>query len=357
MWNEDPGAHRPGLRLGPAVDLHPGAAVLRRTSDDARQHRRHHGRARARHLRRLGHHRPHQPAGAIKTTSPAGKYLHRATASQPADFNSYGSRRGNDQVMTRGTFANVRIKNLMVPAATAREEGGVTLLPARRRADADLRRRDEVPGAQGTPLGRLRRPGIRHRQSRDWAAKGTQLLGVKAVVAQSFERIHRCNLVGMGVLPLPVQGRRQRRSRSASTATRPSTSSASTAASSRSMDVTLTIHRTDGTRAERAGAAAHRHADRGRLLPPRRHPAVRAARARRARPRERAGSRPRSRCRACGPTGCRTPPTITRCAGRCRCSSSRDSASARSTRRPSIWCATIRWSWSCGRATPGRCWW
>ncbi|HEY5043279.1 MAG TPA: aconitate hydratase [Verrucomicrobiae bacterium] len=159
------------------------------------------------------------PAGSIKKTSPAGKYLieNGVTAE---DFNSYGSRRGNDRVMTRGTFANVRIKNLMVPGV----EGGETIFyppthstwHATGHGDA---KKVEVPiygnptrmsiydasiayQKLGTPLVILAGQEYGTGSSRDWAAKGTNLLGVKAVVAQSFERIHRSNLVGMGVLPL-----------------------------------------------------------------------------------------------------------------------------------------------------------
>ncbi|HEV2434376.1 MAG TPA: aconitate hydratase, partial [Verrucomicrobiae bacterium] len=136
------------------------------------------------------------PAGSIKKTSPAGKYLIEHGV-EPADFNSYGSRRGNDRVMTRGTFANVRIKNLMVPGI----EGGVTKCqPGGEQMsiyDAAMKYQQE-----GTPLVVLAGQEYGTGSSRDWAAKGTNLLGVKAVVAQSFERIHRSNLVGMGVLPL-----------------------------------------------------------------------------------------------------------------------------------------------------------
>ncbi len=135
------------------------------------------------------------PAGAIKKSSPAGKYLleHNVTFE---DFNSYGSRRGNDRVMTRGTFANVRIKNLMLGG----EEGGNTLGPGGQKTsiyDASI-----AYQANGTPLIVIAGQEYGTGSSRDWAAKGTNLLGVKAVVAQSFERIHRSNLVGMGVLPL-----------------------------------------------------------------------------------------------------------------------------------------------------------
>jgi aconitate hydratase len=136
------------------------------------------------------------PAGAIKPKSPAGRYL-LLRGVDVQDFNSYGSRRGNHQVMVRGTFANVRIKNLMVPGT----EGGVTLLePTREQMpiyDASVHYQ-----AAGIPLVVIAGEEYGTGSSRDWAAKGTLLLGVRAVVAESFERIHRSNLVGMGVLPL-----------------------------------------------------------------------------------------------------------------------------------------------------------
>ncbi len=136
------------------------------------------------------------PAGAIKEASPAGAYLDENGVGF-ADFNSYGSRRGNDRVMTRGTFANVRIKNLMVPGI----EGGVTTFqPSGEQMslyDAAMKY-----AAEKTPLVVLAGQEYGTGSSRDWAAKGTRLLGVRAVVAESFERIHRSNLVGMGVLPL-----------------------------------------------------------------------------------------------------------------------------------------------------------
>ena len=136
------------------------------------------------------------PAGAIKATSPAGEYL-KSRGIKPEDFNSYGSRRGNDLVMTRGTFANVRIKNLMVPGT----EGGVTIhYPDGKQMsifDAAMKYQEEK-----VPLIILAGHEYGTGSSRDWAAKGTRLLGVKVVVAASFERIHRSNLVGMGVLPL-----------------------------------------------------------------------------------------------------------------------------------------------------------
>ncbi|HVU08639.1 MAG TPA: aconitate hydratase [Verrucomicrobiae bacterium] len=134
------------------------------------------------------------PAGAIKKSSPAGKYLIENSVA-PEDFNSYGSRRGNDRVMTRGTFANVRIKNLMVPGV----EGGVTKFQNEQLPIYDAAMKY---AAQKIPLVVFAGQEYGTGSSRDWAAKGTNLLGVKAVVTQSFERIHRSNLVGMGVLPL-----------------------------------------------------------------------------------------------------------------------------------------------------------
>ena len=142
------------------------------------------------------------PAGSIKGSSPAGQWL-LAHGVQKADFNSYGARRGNHEVMMRGTFANVRIKNLMIPAGPdgSREEGGVTLFqPGGDKMfiyDAAMKYM-----AQGVPTVIFAGEEYGTGSSRDWAAKGTQLLGIKAVVARSFERIHRSNLVGMGVLPL-----------------------------------------------------------------------------------------------------------------------------------------------------------
>jgi len=181
------------------------------------------------------------PAGAIKKTSPAGIYL-QGNGVDVADFNSYGSRRGNDRVMTRGTFANVRIKNLMVPGV----EGGVTIhRPGGEQLsiyDAAIKyQADEVPliifAGQEYGTG----------SSRDWAAKGTRLLGVKVVVAESFERIHRSNLVGMGVLPCQFKD-------GASVATLGldgtetfDVTGLETPGFKPRQDVTLTIHRASGT--------------------------------------------------------------------------------------------------------------
>jgi len=136
------------------------------------------------------------PAGNIAKSSPAAKYL-MAQGVQAVDFNSYGARRGNHEVMMRGTFANIRLRNLLLPGT----EGGVTVhIPSGEQMpifDASLKYK-----AAGTPLVILAGKEYGTGSSRDWAAKGTMLLGVKAVIAESFERIHRSNLIGMGVLPL-----------------------------------------------------------------------------------------------------------------------------------------------------------
>jgi aconitate hydratase len=148
------------------------------------------------------------PAGSIKESSPAGQWL-KERGVMKADFNSYGARRGNHDVMMRGTFANVRIKNLMLPpdAEGSREEGGWTIYQSRA-DDADQGQKLSIFDAAmryqaaGVPTVVFAGEEYGTGSSRDWAAKGTQLLGIKAVIARSFERIHRSNLVGMGVLPL-----------------------------------------------------------------------------------------------------------------------------------------------------------
>ncbi|MFZ2541135.1 MAG: aconitate hydratase [Gallionella sp.] len=144
------------------------------------------------------------PAGSFKSTSPAGKYLQEHGVAIK-DFNSYGSRRGNHEVMMRGTFANVRVKNLILPAKAdgSRIEGGYTLYHGEQMAIYDAAMKYI---AAGTPTVIFAGEEYGTGSSRDWAAKGTQLLGVKAVIAKSYERIHRSNLVGMGVLPLQFKG-------------------------------------------------------------------------------------------------------------------------------------------------------
>jgi aconitate hydratase len=187
------------------------------------------------------------PAGSIKDTSPAGKYL-IANGVQKADFNSYGARRGNHEVMMRGTFANVRVKNLMLPpkADGSRVEGGVTLFqPSGEQMpiyDAAMKYI-----AQGTPTVVFGGEEYGSGSSRDWAAKGTSLLGVKAVVVRSYERIHRSNLVGMGVLPLQFKGADSVQSLGI-TGEETFDVVGIEAGIRPQMDVTLVIHRKDGTR-------------------------------------------------------------------------------------------------------------
>ena len=139
------------------------------------------------------------PAGSIKKDSPAGKYL-MARGVQPTDFNSYGARRGNHEVMMRGTFANIRLRNQLAPGTeggwTAHQPDGEVMTIF----DAAMQYKDE-----GVPLLVIAGKEYGSGSSRDWAAKGTLLLGVVAVIAESFERIHRSNLVNMGVLPLQFQ--------------------------------------------------------------------------------------------------------------------------------------------------------
>ena len=146
------------------------------------------------------------PAGSIQADSPAGKYL-IAHGVQPKDFNSYGARRGNHEVMMRGTFANIRLRNHLAPGT----EGGWTIhQPSGEKMsiyDAAMKYRDEK-----VPLFIIAGKEYGSGSSRDWAAKGTILLGVRAVLAESFERIHRSNLVGMGVLPLEFHARRNPKS-------------------------------------------------------------------------------------------------------------------------------------------------
>ena len=144
---------------------------------------------------RLGHHRPHQPGRQHQgATRPAGCYLTEHGV-EAKDFNSYGSRRGNHEVMIRGTFANIRLRNQLAPGT----EGGVTVKDGEQLSIYDAA---QAYAAEGTPLVILAGKEYGSGSSRDWAAKGTALLGVKAVIAQSYERIHRSNLIGMGVLPL-----------------------------------------------------------------------------------------------------------------------------------------------------------
>ncbi|HPU52921.1 MAG TPA: aconitate hydratase AcnA, partial [Burkholderiaceae bacterium] len=186
------------------------------------------------------------PAGSITESSPAGKWL-LANGVIKADFNSYGSRRGNHEVMMRGTFANVRIKNLMIPptADGSRIEGGLTLhQPSGEQMpiyDAAMKY-----VADGVPTVIFGGEEYGTGSSRDWAAKGTQLLGVKAVVARSYERIHRSNLVGMGVLPLQFKGTDSAQVLGI-TGTETYDIEGLDGEIKPQQDVTLVIHRADGT--------------------------------------------------------------------------------------------------------------
>ena len=187
------------------IDLHPEPALFPRHVQNPRRHQRYQRRAHPCHSGRHDHHRPHQPAGSFKASTPAGKYLNERQV-PVSEFNSYGSRRGNHEVMMRGTFANIRIKNEMLDAV----EGGYTKGPDGVQTsiyDASMAYQEA-----GTPL--VIFGGIEYGagSSRDWAAKGTALLGVKAVIAESFERIHRSNLVGMGVIPFEFTGGETRKS-------------------------------------------------------------------------------------------------------------------------------------------------
>ena len=162
--------------------------------------------------------------------------------------------------MVRGTFANVRIKNLMVPGT----EGGVTIYirPESSRAHEHLRRGDEVSGARSVPLVVIAGQEYGTGSSRDWAAKGTRLLGVKAVIAQSFERIHRSNLVGMGVLPCQFKEGDSAQSLNLDGTETFDIIGLENGEVKPRQDVMLTIHRADGATEGGAGHPAHRHADR-----------------------------------------------------------------------------------------------
>jgi aconitate hydratase len=181
------------------------------------------------------------PAGAIKPGSPAGLYL-QSLGIAPQDFNSYGARRGNDRVMTRGTFANVRIKNLMAPGT----EGGVTVHhPGGEMMsiyDAAMKYQ-----AGGVPLLVFAGQEYGSGSSRDWAAKGTKLLGVRAVITQSFERIHRSNVVGMGVLPCQFREGQSAKSLNLDGSEVFDLTGLESGISPR-QEITLTIHRSNGAR-------------------------------------------------------------------------------------------------------------
>ena len=210
------------------------------------------------------------PAGSIKADTPAGKYLIEKGV-KPSDFNSYGARRGNHEVMMRGTFANVRLRNQMAPGT----EGGWTRYQP---GDQQMTIYDASVQYQaaGVPLLVLAGKEYGSGSSRDWAAKGTQLLGVKAVIAESFERIHRSNLVNMGVLPLEfkawpecglAEADRHRVVRPGGRSQRAEAARRSQGGGDSGRRQALRVHR----------HRPHRHAGGAGVVPPRRHPAVRGA--------------------------------------------------------------------------------
>ena len=199
-WQKLAGADRRPLRVGAGLDLRPQPAVPRGRDDGAGAARGHHGRARAGAARRQHHDRSHFAGRLDQEGQPGrGKYLMEHGV-EPKDFNSYGARRGNHEVMMRGTFANIRLRNQMAPGTeggwTTYQPGGDVMTIY----DAAMKYKEA-----GVPLVVLAGKEYGSGSSRDWAAKGTLLLGVKAVIAESFERIHRSNLVNMGVLPLQFQ--------------------------------------------------------------------------------------------------------------------------------------------------------
>ena len=209
------------------------------------------------------------PAGAIKKDSPAGKYLGEHGVEQ-RDFNSYGSRRGNHEVMIRGTFANIRLRNQLAPGT----EGGFTRDFTDGGTVTSVYEASEHYLAAGTPLVVLCGKEYGSGSSRDWAAKGTALLGVKAVIAESYERIHRSNLIGMGVLPLQYPEGENAESLGL-TGEETFTITGVTALNDGTTPRTVKVQaRTEATRVRRG--RPHRHPRRGRLLPQRRDHAVRA---------------------------------------------------------------------------------
>ena len=209
------------------------------------------------------------PAGSIPADSPAGKYL-IAQGVKPGDFNSYGARRGNHEVMMRGTFANIRLRNQLAPGTEGgwtayQPEGGPMTI-----YDASM-----AYQAAGVPLLVLAGKEYGSGSSRDWAAKGTLLLGVRAVIAESFERIHRSNLVNMGVLPLQFRSGESAGSLGL-TGDRGLRHRAWPACTPRAT-IAVRVRPPDGHGAGDSGAGAHRHAGRAHRLPARRHSSLRAA--------------------------------------------------------------------------------
>ena len=214
------------------------------------------------------------PAGSIKAASPAGKYLTDHGVGV-ADFNQYGTRRGNHEVMMRGTFANIRIRNHML--GENGKEGGYTIhYPSKEEMsiyDAAMQYKQE-----GVPLVIFAGVEYGNGSSRDWAAKGTNLLGVRAVIAQSFERIHRSNLVGMGVVPFVFEEGTSWASLGLKGDETVTIDGLETIRPRQKMTAQHHLWRRHGE--ERADPLPHRYDRRARILQERRHPAVRAARPR-----------------------------------------------------------------------------
>ena len=213
------------------------------------------------------------PAGAIKPDSPAGP-LSARDRSAAAEFNSYGARRGNHEVMMRGTFANIRIRNRMLDNV----EGGFTRYAPTGEVDGDLRRGDGLSRRTARPLVVIAGKEYGTGSSRDWAAKGTVLLGVRAVIAESFERIHRSNLVGMGVLPLQFPDGESAESLGLD-GTEKFTIAGDRRASSRARTSRSRSRRADGASPRLHRPLPHRYLQRARIFRGRRHPPVRAAEA------------------------------------------------------------------------------
>ena len=219
------------------------------------------------------------PAGSIKLNGPAGKYLVDHGV-KPSDFNSYGSRRGNHEVMVRGTFANVRLRNKLAPGT----EGGVTRLLPEGTGMSHLRRQRRSTPKRGTPLAILAGKEYGSGSSRDWAAKGPRLLGIRFVIAESYERIHRSNLVGMGILPLQFQTGENVEAYGLTGeetftlgATRRAEVHARRANSPAAKTSPSPPPQPDGTSHGVPRNGAHRHPAGNPLLPARRHPAIRSA--------------------------------------------------------------------------------
>ena len=264
---------RQDLLVGRQVDLREESAVLRRHDAMKPSRRSPTSVSGARVLaraRRFGHHRPHLAGRRHLEVEPGSEVPDVEHGVQPVDFNSYGARRGNHEVMMRGTFANIRLRNQLAPGT----EGGVTVhVPTGEQMsiyDAAMRYKQE----SGTPLVMLAGKEYGTGSSRDWAAKGTMLLGVKAVISESFERIHRSNLIGMGVLPLQFK---EGQNAQALVPDRQGDVRDHRAewrrGESRHRRRDSCLGRADQVRSPRA----HRYAERARVLPAWRHPALRAA--------------------------------------------------------------------------------